>query len=347
MIRILVVDDSAFSRKVITRILESIPDVQIADTASDGQEAISKTIRLRPDLITLDLEMPNMDGFTFLRWIMSSNPTPVIVVSSREADENVFKAMDLGALDFVMKPTPHPSMELEEIKASLIEKVLAIPLFTQKGTKEKIGIESQLLRERLSKAIPEQKPLLIAIGSSTGGPPAIQNILRELPSGFDVPLVIAQHMPRTFTALFAERLNQQTILRVKEAADKEFLQRGVAYIAPGGTHLYIHRRSDSFQVELRQKEDGIRHQPSADLLFESVANAAGSQTIGTVLTGMGDDGCRGLTYLKSKQGITIAESERTAVIFGMPQQAIRAGVVDHVLPLYEIAAALKTLCRIV
>jgi two-component system, chemotaxis family, protein-glutamate methylesterase/glutaminase len=347
MIRILVVDDSAFSRKVITRILESIPDVQIADTACDGQEAISKTLRVRPDLITLDLEMPNMDGFTFLRWIMKSAPTPVIVVSSKEADENVFKAMDLGALDFVMKPTRHPSMELEEIKANLIEKVLAVPLFAQKRTKEKMQIESLMVREQLTRAIPAEKPLLIAIGSSTGGPPAIQTILRELPSGFDVPLVIAQHMPRTFTALFAERLNQHTSLHVKEAAQGEILKPGFVYIAPGGAHLLIHRNANSFGVEIRSKEDGIRYQPSADLLFESVAHAAGAQTIATVLTGMGDDGCKGLTHVKSNQGITIAESERTAVIFGMPQQAIRAGVVDHILPLSEIAAALKTLCRMV
>jgi two-component system, chemotaxis family, protein-glutamate methylesterase/glutaminase len=347
MIRILVVDDSAFSRNVITRILESIPDVQIADTARDGQEAITKTLKLRPDLITLDLEMPNMDGFTFLRWAMQSIPTPVIVVSSKEADVNVFKAMDLGALDFVLKPTPHLSMELEEMKANLIEKVLAIPLFMQKRTKEKMQTESRLFREQLIRAVPAQKPLLVAIASSTGGPPAIQTILRELTSSFDVPLLIAQHMPRTFTSLFAERLNQHTSLHVKEATHGETLKPGCAYIAPGGAHLLVQRDVNLFRVEICPKADGIRYQPSADLLFESVAHAAGSQTIGTVLTGMGDDGCKGLSHMKSNQGITIAESERTAVIFGMPQQAIRAGVVDHILPLTEIAGALKTLCRVV
>ncbi|MGH9857423.1 MAG: chemotaxis protein CheB, partial [Acidobacteriota bacterium] len=263
MIRILVVDDSAFSRKVITRILENLPGVQIADTACDGQEAIRKTLTVRPDLITLDLEMPNMDGFTFLRWVMNSTPTPVIVVSSKEADENVFKAMDLGALDFVVKPTPHLSMELEEIQANLIEKVLAVPLFKQKRTREKMQTESLLFREQLTRAIPAEKPLLIAIASSTGGPPAIQNILRELPPSFDVPLVIAQHMPRTFTGLFAERLNQHTSLHVKEAAHGETLRPGFVYIAPGGAHLLVRRNADSFRVEIRSKEDGIRYQPSA------------------------------------------------------------------------------------
>ena len=347
MIRILVVDDSAFSRRVITRILENIPDVQVADTASDGQQALTKTLRVRPDLITLDLEMPNMDGFTFLRWIMNTAPTPVIVVSSREADENVFKAMDLGAFDFVVKPTPHPSMELEEIQADLIEKVLAVPLFRQKKTKEKMETESSRLSERLAIGIPAEKPLLVAIASSTGGPPAIQTILRDLPREFDAPVVIAQHMPRTFTALFAERLNQHTALRVQEASQGEKLQPGHAYIAPGGAHLLIHRQGDSFRAEIKPRKDGIRYQPSADLLFESIANACGPRTIGALLTGMGDDGCKGLTHMKSKRAITIAESERTAIIFGMPDVAIRAGVVDHVLPLPEIGKALKTLCRIV
>ena len=347
MIRILVVDDSPFSRRVITRILENIPDVQIADTASDGQQALTKTLRVRPDLITLDLEMPNMDGFTFLRWIMNSAPTPVIVVSSKEADENVFKAMDLGALDFVVKPTPHPSIELEEIKADLIEKVLAVPLFQQKKTKEKMEAESLRYRECLAGGIPSEKPLLIAMASSTGGPPAIQTILGELPREFDVPLVIAQHMPRTFTALFAERLNQHTALSVKEASQGELLQAGYVYIAPGGAHLLVHREAGSFRAEVRPREAGIRYQPSADLLFESIANTCGSRTIGAVLTGMGDDGCKGMTHMKSKHAITIAESERTAIIFGMPQVSIQAGVVDHILPLTEIGTAFKMLCRTV
>lgn len=345
MIRILVVDDSAFSRKVITKILENIPDVQIVDTASDGQDALKKVLKLRPDLITLDLEMPNMDGFTFLRWVMSTIPTPVIVVSAQEADENVFKAMDLGALDFVVKPTTHPSAELEDIKADLIERVLAVPLFRERKTREKMEMEAQRTKEILLKGVPSQTPSAIVIASSTGGPPAIQSILRDLPATFDVPILIAQHMPRTFTALFAERLNKYTGLRVTEAVDSEKLEPHHVYIAPGGRHMLVRKKSNELRIEISPRQPEARYHPSADLLFESVANEAGSKTIGCVLTGMGDDGCIGLKHIKTKGGITIAESQRTAIIFGMPQEAIRAGVVDFVLPLPEISTAFKTLCR--
>ncbi|MCI0414804.1 chemotaxis response regulator protein-glutamate methylesterase [bacterium] len=346
MIRILVVDDSAFSRKVITKILENIPDVQIVDTATDGQDALKKVLRLRPDLITLDLEMPNMDGFTFLRWVMSTIPTPVIVVSAQEADESVFKAMDLGALDFVVKPTPHPSIELEDIKADLIEKVLAVPLFQERKTREKMEMEAQRMRETLLKGVPLQKPSAIVIASSTGGPSAIQSILRDLPATFDVPILVAQHMPRTFTALFAERLNKHTGLRVTEAVDAEMLESHHVYIAPGGSHMLVRKKGNGFRIEISPRLPGARYHPSADLLFESLANEAGAKTIGAVLTGMGDDGCQGLARIKAKGGITIAESERTAIIFGMPQEAIRAGIVDFVLPLREIPMAFKTLCKL-
>ena len=345
MIRILVVDDSAFSRKVITKILENIPDVQVVDTATDGQDALKKVLKFRPDLITLDLEMPNMDGFTFLRWVMTTIPTPVIVVSAQEADENVFKAMDLGALDFVVKPTSHPSIELEDITADLIQKVLAIPLFQETKTREKMEKEAQHTREILMKGVPLQKPSAIVIASSTGGPPAIQSIVRKLPGTFDVPMLIAQHMPRTFTALFAERLNKYTELRVTEAVDAEMLEPGRIYIAPGGGDMLVRKKGNGFRIELSPRQPGARYHPSADILFESIANEAGSKTIGTVLTGMGDDGCQGLKHIKAKGGITIAESERTAIIFGMPQEAIRAGVVDFILPLAEIPTAFKTLCK--
>jgi two-component system chemotaxis response regulator CheB len=343
MIRVLVVDDSVYSRKVIAKILERIPDVQVVDTASDGQDALKKTLRLRPDLITLDLEMPNMDGFTFLRWVMNTMPTPVIIVSAQEADENVFKALDLGALDFVVKPTKHPSLELEYIKADLIERVLSVPLLRESKAKEKMQVEELRIKESLMKGKPHQIPRVIGIASSTGGPPAIQAIINDLPPNFPVPVLIAQHMPRSFTALFAERLNKNTQLSVQEAAEGTFLERGNVYIAPGGKHLLIHKFGDRLQIEIIERED-VRYQPSADLLFESMANAAESRTIGTVLTGMGDDGCKGLKTIKGKGGITIAESERTAIIFGMPQEAIQSGMVDYVLPLQQVPLAFTTLC---
>lgn len=193
--------------------------------------------------------------------------------------------------------------------------------------------------------MPADKPAAIVIASSTGGPPAIQSILRGLPGTFDVPILIAQHMPRTFTALFAERLNKYTDLRVTEAVDAEMLEPHHVYVAPGGKHMLVRKKGNEFRIQISPRQADARYHPSADLLFESMANEAGSKTIAAVLTGMGDDGCLGLKHIKQKGGITIAESERTAIIFGMPSEAIRAGVVDFVLPLPVIPMAFKTLCK--
>ena len=346
MIKILVVDDSAFSRRVIAKILETIPGVQVVDTAVDGQDALKKTMRHRPDLITLDLEMPLMDGFTFLRWLMASIPTPVIVVSSQEADDNVFKAMDLGAVDFVVKPTRYASMQLEDIKVDLIEKVLATPLMAMRKIKERMEEQKTIVhRPPVQPVSPSERPRIIGIASSTGGPPAIQAILAQLPSDFDVPIVIAQHMPQSFTALFAERLNKYTTLRVKEASDEESVQQGYVYIAPGGKHLVVERRTNRLVLCTREKEIDPRYHPSANVLFHSIAEELEARCVGTVLTGMGDDGKEGLKKIKDKGGITIAESDKTAIIFGMPQESIKAGVVDYVLPLHDIAGHFAFLCR--
>ena len=339
MIRVLVVDDSAISRRLITKTLEVIPDVQVIDTASDGQEALKKTVRLRPDLITLDLAMPNMDGFTFLRWVMGTMPTPVIVVSAQEANENVFKALDLGAMDFVVKPFS----ELDQIHSDLMEKVLAIPLLQASRTKEKMESEEQQILESLRRGKPLEKPQCIAIAASTGGPPAIQSILQGLPLDWNVPLIIAQHMPRNFTALFAERLNRSNTFSVREASHGESVNIGHVYIAPGGKHVAVVRHGHRLQIEIREEPREI-YQPSGDVLFQSLAEAVGSRSVATVLTGMGCDGAKGLAAIKGNGGITIAESERTAAVFGMPNEAIRTGMVDYVLPLQHVATAFKIFC---
>jgi two-component system chemotaxis response regulator CheB len=343
MIRVLVVDDSAFSRQVITKILEGIPNVGVVDIARDGQEALRKTLQLRPDMITLDLEMPFMDGFTFLRFVMKQAPTPVIVVSAEEADENVFRALDAGAVDFVVKPTRRASTQLEEIEADLVEKVLAIPMLALfPGRPEKTP---EYPRKRLQGPATFLKPELVGVASSTGGPTAIQTILKGLPSGFDVPLLIAQHMPAGFTRLFADRLNKFTSMVVQEVAGETPLHPGNIYIAPGGRHLMVERRDDQLYTRLCEREMDRKYSPSGNLLFASMAVESERPVMGVVLTGMGDDGKDGLRKIKEKGGIGIAESEETAVIFGMPQESIRAGLVDHVLPLNEIAGALSSLCR--
>ena len=346
MIRVLVVDDSAFSRKIIAKILESIPDVEVVDSARDGQEAIKKTMRLRPDLITLDLEMPNMNGFTFLRWLMSYLPTPVIVVSAQKADESVFKAMDLGAVDFVAKPTHHASLRLKEIEADLIQKVLAVPLLTIAKIKERMEQKPEGTLKLLEKRMRRSSLPLIGIGSSTGGPPAIQTIIQSLPPGFDVPVLIAQHMPPGFTSFFAERLNRLTSLQVKEAANDDLLVPGAIYIAPGGKNLTVERHGSHMIACLKERRQDHRYCPSVDLLLNSIAQEAQASAIGVILTGMGDDGKAGLKEIKEKGGITIAESEQTAIIYGMPQEAAKTGAVDFVLPLSEIAGALTSLTDI-
>ena len=343
MIDVLVVDDSAFSRKIITNILEAIPGVRVLEAVRDGQEAIQKTVLLKPDLITLDLEMPRMNGFTFLRWLMTYQPTPVIVVSAQEADESVFKALDLGALDFVVKPTRHASLQLQEIEADLIEKVLAVPMLA----KAKLRQTTQHFPEIKygePKTRTKERPRLIGIGSSTGGPSAIQTILRSLPKNFPVPILVAQHMPPGFTTLFADRLNKVAQVQVKEAADTEALQAGTLYIAPGGKHLEAQRQGAHLVTHVhKDARQPHRHFPSADILLTSLASEAGACVIGVVLTGMGDDGKLGLQSIKTGGGVTIAESEETAIIFGMPKEAIKAGIVDFVLPLHEIGHALISL----
>ncbi len=343
MIQVLVVDDSAFSRKIIANILESIPEVRVVDTASDGQEALRKTMRLRPDLITLDLEMPYMNGFTYLRWLMQSMPTPVIVVSAQESDDNVFRAMDLGAIDFVVKPVRRASTQLEDIRKDLLEKVLAIPLLSMSLVKERM--QPLVVQPAVSKMTTGNPPRTIGIAASTGGPPAIQRILESLPTDFKVPILIAQHMPAGFTSLFARRLNKYTSMKVQEAKHGDPIEPGTILVAPGGKHLTVENLNRRLFACIQELNPEIKYSPCADLLFASLAAEMHTPTLGTVLTGMGDDGKEGLKRIKEKGGVTIAESDQTAIIFGMPQEAIKAGIVDYVLPLHEIAEALSVLCR--
>lgn len=339
LIRVLVIDDSAFSRQAITRMLETSPLIEVVGVARDGEEALRKARDLEPDLITLDLEMPRMDGFTFLRLIMARQATPVIVISSRSGDPNVFKALDLGAVDFIAKPTPHATPELVTIERELIGKVLAI---------RELRIDK--VRERLAAApavagpLGEPSPLaptVVAIGSSTGGPSALVQIF----GAFDEPpacgFLVAQHMPAGFTAAFAERLDRLTPLRAAEARGGESVTPGSILIAPGGSHLELDSIAGRVVTRVIPATSADKYVPSVDRLFESAAKHRGSELLAVVLTGMGDDGCRGVQTVKECGGRVIAESESTAVIFGMPQQAIRSGAVDAVLPLPELAAAIQ------
>lgn len=342
-IRALVIDDSAYNRVTLTRMLETSPAITVVGTAVNGEDGIKQVMKHRPDVITLDLEMPIMDGFAFLRWLMVNLPTAVIAVSSRASDRSVFKALELGALDFIAKPGGRVSPRLEEIERDLVAKVLQT---------------AQVRMENLSKRVQEQDNLdtlvpvpevcpkgieLVAIGCSTGGPPALQHLFQSLPR-MPVPFVVAQHMPPTFTRLFAERVNKLTPFEVREGRDGEMLEAGTVYIAPGGVQSEVRRIPEGLQLRVFPARDGDLYAPSVDRLFNTASAACGDRLIAVIMTGMGDDGSEAIRNVRERGGRTIAESSESAIIFGMPAEAIRTGAVDEVLPLSQIPGAIRRLC---
>lgn len=330
-IRVLVVDDSAFNRRTLTKILESHHAIKVVGVAENGKEALRQIERLKPDLLTLDLHMPEMDGFTFLRILMKINPLPVIVVSTRDGEKDVFKAMDLGAVDFIPKPTKRISSKLFDIRDQLLEKVLSVR-----------GFRPRPIEAISTKRIEGRKTLhtgprveTIAIGASTGGPSAIHWILSRI--GF-IPSVIllSQHMPPGFTKAFAERLDRECAMEVKEAEEGDLVKPGRVLLTPGGHHMTFERVGGEVIVKLIKAARRDRYAPSIDLMFESAASIWGNGLMGIILTGMGNDGARGAKKVKEKGGYLIAESRDTALIFGMPEAVISTGLVDEVLPLDDI-----------
>ncbi|MEC4685355.1 MAG: chemotaxis response regulator protein-glutamate methylesterase [Nitrospirota bacterium] len=340
-IKVLVVDDSAFSRQTIKNMLLKTPMVDVIGVAVNGVDAISKTLRYRPDIITLDLEMPEMDGFSFLRWLMRECPTPVIMVSSHSDSKTVFKALDLGAVDFIAKPTRRASFELQNIENDLLAKVRNIDASSLSKLNRNLRVTSgkRPLKKVpvFSNRVPDR---IVAIGASTGGPQALQLILTEMPENFPAPIVISQHMPRGFTGSFSERLNRLSAIRVKEAEDDEPLEPGKALICPGGCHLLLKTGNDRIYTRLKNAEDNDRYVPSINLMMESAAKIFKDMTLGVVLTGMGNDGTRGMVEIFRRGGYTITESEETAVVFGMPNEVIKAGAAQRILPLSEVSSEL-------
>lgn len=339
-IRVLVIDDSAFSRQTITRMLETSPLVEVVGAARDGEEALRKTFDLQPDLITLDLEMPRMDGFTYLRLVMAKRPTPVMVISGRAGEEDVFKALDLGAVDFIAKPTPRATPELQSIQQELIRKVHSIRELRIDKVQERIRTAPPVLSRRGAGVA--SVPPVVVIGSSTGGPAALMQTFGAFTEAPPCAFMVAQHMPEGFTQGFAERLDRLTPFDVKEAEGGEEPTRGSVLIAPGGYHLELEAVRGRVLSRIVRQETGDKYTPSVDRLFESAAKHFGSDLLAVVLTGMGDDGRRGVRTVKACGGTVIAESEETAVIYGMPLQAVRSGAVDRVLPLHEIPAAIQS-----
>lgn len=335
-VRVLVVDDSAFVRKALTRVLNYDPDISVVAQAADGKEAIEKIQLVKPDAVTLDLEMPRMDGLSTIAAVMALCPVPIIVLSAwaQPGAEMAVRALELGAVEVIDKGA-YARMDIHILARELIPLLKAVA-----GSKPKA---SKTLPIELSKIwTPETaRPLeshieLVCIGASTGGPQAIQAILTGLPKNFPVPVVIVQHMPLGFTRLFADRLDSLKHLRVKEVEHAERFLPGNVYIAKAGHHLTICKDANGPYADLNAPKLG-QHIPSVDVLFESAAKACGKHVVSVILTGMGQDGAHGAFALRHNGAYTIAEAEETCVVFGMPKAAIDTGAIEAVAPLHKIA----------
>jgi len=342
-INVLVVDDSEYNREVITRMLESSSRITVVGSAADGEEAIERVVRFKPDFITLDLEMPRMDGFTFLRWLMRSMPLPVVVVSSKADDKSVIRALEFGAVDFLPKPIG-PQSSMEDLRTELVKKVLAFADTEMTKVRTSVAIIEEAARQgpeklRKRQAAPAKAEYdVLAIGASTGGPPAIQAIVTVLPKDFPLPIIVSQHMPAKFTKFFAERLDKLSQLKVKEADEGDLLTPGRVLIAPGGMHMALGRAKGGVKVELKEPDGKDKYVPSVNVMMRSAAMNYGGRVLGIILTGMGNDGKEGMQMIKGMGGLTLAESQETAVIFGMPKEAVMAGAVDRVVPLGGMAS---------
>jgi two-component system chemotaxis response regulator CheB len=350
VVKVLIVDDSAFMRTALSKMLSSDPEITIIGTAKDGVEAVEKVQQLRPDIVTMDVEMPRMDGVSALRLIMEKHPVPVIMVSSltSEGAKVTLEALDLGAVDFIPKDLSSLSINIVKIKEILLNKV---KLLARKHIMKRRGRQtenSQVAQEKphlkhasTARTIGERRVGIVSIGTSTGGPKALQDIMKDLPKDFPVPIVIAQHMPPNFTGPFAERLNQLIQITVKEAEEGEPLKPGVAFIAPGRGHMRVERRrSLETVIRISERNEDFIYRPSADALITSVAEFFPGRALGVILTGMGNDGLKGLIALKKTGGRIFAQNEETCVVYGMPKAAVDAGIADKVLSLEEMAGAI-------
>ena len=363
-IRILVVDDSAFMRKALSMMLESDPAIKVIGTARDGEEGVEMARRLKPDLVTMDIEMPRMDGLAALREIMKTDPIPVMMVSSLTTDgaSATLDALEMGAVDFIPKQLSYVSLDIVKIKDDLTAKIKDI--VRRKGV-----LMAQARRANFARLSDTQTPAgvsrpsrrtagppaplrplrkrnhsvgIIAIGSSTGGPPALQAVIPRLPRNLPVGVVIAQHMPATFTQSLAERLNTLSQVSVKEAADGDRIQPGTVLIAPGGRQMTVKRSSGGARTVISDQPAEALYRPCVDVLMSSVADSHGGATMGVILTGMGNNGVIGLQTVKARGGVIIAQNEETCVVYGMPRAAIEAGVTDHIVSIDSVADEIMT-----
>ena len=347
-IRVLIVDDSAVVRQTMNDILSADHEIEVMGVAADPFIAAQKMREAVPDVITLDIEMPRMDGITFLQKIMSQHPIPVVICSSvaQNGSDTAFKALDYGAVEIIAKPRLGSKQFLEESRVAICDAVKAAFLTRLKGLPHRpLGAPSKLTADAIlakptaSHAMLETTEKVVVVGASTGGTEALKDLLEALPQ--DSPgMVVVQHMPEHFTRAFASRLNSTCKLSVKEAEENDTVIRGRVLIAPGNKHCLLKRSGARYYTEVKDGPLVSRHRPSADVLFRSAARYAGRNAIGVIMTGMGDDGARGMLEMKEQGAYTIAQDEATCVVFGMPKEAIKLGGVDKVAPLREIAGLL-------
>jgi len=357
-VRVLVVDDSRFFRRRVTEMLELDPQIKVIDSAENGLEAVNKVARLKPDVITMDVEMPVMDGITATRKIMATSPTAILMFSSLTTDgaRATLDALDAGAVDFLPKRFEEISNDREEAKRLLCERVRAV------GSQRKVrpGLASRPTTISGNTSIPagnksttstavhpsagafpqKGKVKLVAIGTSTGGPVALQKVLTHLPKNFPVPIVLIQHMPGSFTTAFAQRLNDACAISIREAKDGDELEPGLALLAPGGQQMVIEKRAGKSVIKITESEAGQNYKPCVDVTFTSVAKLYPNNSLAIVLTGMGADGREGAKLIKKGGSSIWAQDEASCVVYGMPAAVADAGIVDQVIPLGNIGKAL-------
>jgi two-component system chemotaxis response regulator CheB len=350
MIKVVVVDDSAFMRKAIGTMLDKDPEIEVVAYARDGEEGLDKIREHDPHVVTLDIEMPRMDGLTALKHIMMQMPRPVLMVSSLTTDgaEATLKAMEYGAVDFIPKQLSKVSLDIVKIEKDLLNKVKTIAKrkVRPRSTRTRQSREKRVepVRRQVVESRKRSKQLrdVVAFGVSTGGPPVVQRILSELPPDFPAGILIAQHMPQAFTGPFAKRLGESCQLKVKEAEKGDVLRPGCVFVSPGGKHLTIEQKVSRIDVVVGDEPHDALYRPSVNVLMSSVAKAVGARGVGVILTGMGSDGLFGIRELKTAGGKALAQSEETCVVYGMPKAIVDEGLADKVVSLEDMAGEIAS-----
>ncbi|MBP7460570.1 MAG: chemotaxis response regulator protein-glutamate methylesterase [Candidatus Delongbacteria bacterium] len=352
-IKLLIVDDSPFIRKAIAKMIQADPEIVVIGEASNGREAVEKVAELKPDVVTLDIEMPIMNGIDALKIIMKNSPLPVVMVSSLTEDgaKITLEALKIGAIDYLPKDIANSSLSIMNKKQEIIMKIKTAYQARRRIVRSRdseINVvnvvstaSSRGVKEKYKKK--SDRYSMVVIGTSTGGPPALEKVIAPLPSSFSLPILIVQHMPPVFTRSLADRLNSLSQIGVKEAEDGEMIRPGQAYIAPGDFHMTLRKNRDGFIVRTSKEPSQLINRPSVDVLFESAAEYFSNDLLAVIMTGMGHDGLQGTRQIRNKTGTVIAQDEETCVVFGMPGSVVKENLADYIVPLQEIAPRIMEL----